>query len=241
MEIIPVIDILGGQVVHARRGHRETYTVLRTPLSRDATPVSVVRGLLRLFPFQTVYVADLDALMGRGAQIDLIRGLVATFPALDFWVDRGWPSGDPAHDAPSERRLPVIGSESLSDANLTALPGMGRRFILSLDFRNHLIVGAEALLTRVDLWPEWVILMNLSRVGSFEGPDMTGARHFISHYPAAHRWVVAGGIRHEGDLDELARMGVSAVLLASALHSGAIGSESLHKYRNLDPCLGFAR
>ena len=187
-----------------------------------------------------MYVADLDALMGRGTQIGLIRELAASYPALDFWVDRGLPSGDPANDAPNDRLLPVIGSESLSNANLNALPGMGQRFILSLDFRDHLLVGAETLLNRVDLWPERVILMNLSRVGSFEGPDFRGARHFISHYPA-HRCVVAGGVRHESDLDELARMGASAVLLASALHTGAIGSENLHKYRDFGPSLGLAR
>jgi phosphoribosylformimino-5-aminoimidazole carboxamide ribotide isomerase len=240
LEIIPVIDILGAQVVHARRGHRESYTVLRTPLSLDAKPVSVVQGLLRLFPFQTVYVADLDALMGKGTQIGLIKELVATFPALDFWVDHGFPGEDPIYDAPNERLLPVIGSESLSDDHLNALPGMGQRFILSLDFRDQLLVGTETLLNRVDLWPERVILMNLSRVGSFEGPDFRSARQFISLYPA-HRCVVAGGVRHGSDLDELARMGASAVLLASALHTGAIGSEDLHKYRDFGPSLGLAR
>lgn len=202
---------------------------LRTPLSRNATPASVVRGLLRLFPFNTVYVADLDALMGRGPQTGLVEELMATFPQLEFWIDRGLPSGGSANEAPVERLFPVIGSESLSDAKLDALPEMEQRFILSLDFRDQSIVGAAALLNRVDVWPKRIILMNLSRVGSFEGPDLASARHFISDYPT-HRWVVAGGIRHEGDLDELARMGASAVLLASALHCGTIGSESLHKF-----------
>jgi hypothetical protein len=39
----------------------------------------------------------------------------------------------------------------------------------------------------------------------------------------------------------LARMGASAVLRASALHTGAIGSEDLHKHRDFGPSLGLTR
>lgn len=227
MDLIPVIDIIAGHVVHARRGQRESYALLRTPLSRDAQPVAVVAGLLRHFIFNTVYVADLDALMGKRPQYGVIKELTRAFPGLEFWVDRGWPAGHAQDLTGGEQAVPVIGSESLNERHLEVLAGIDQRWILSLDFREGRIIGPEAILSRTALWPETLILMNLSRVGSLAGPDTEGARAFIRDYPD-HRWVAAGGVRDNADLRNLAAAGVAAVLAASALHSGAI---SLDRFR----------
>ena len=227
MEIIPVIDIIAGQVVHARRGQRESYAALRTPLSRDTRPVSVVAGLLRRFIFRTVYVADLDALMGKRRQDDVVRELTSAFPGLEFWVDRG----NPEDLAGGGQVIPVIGSESLNESNLEILASIRQRWVLSLDFREERIIGPEAILSRTALWPETVILMNLLRVGSLAGPDTAGARAFIRHHPG-HRWIAAGGVRDDADLQALMSAGVAAVLIASALHSGAISPDCLRRYQD---------
>ena len=47
-EIIPVIDLMGGVVVHARSGERDSYRPLTSPLAASAEPAEVVRGLLTL-------------------------------------------------------------------------------------------------------------------------------------------------------------------------------------------------
>src|SRR5215471_20002462 len=65
MEIIPVIDLKGDTVVHARMGRRDDYRPIRTPLSATSDPVDVTRGLLSIHPFTTLYVADLDAIERR--------------------------------------------------------------------------------------------------------------------------------------------------------------------------------
>ena len=69
MQAIPVIDLMGGQVVRARMGDRASYRPLESPLSPTSEPVDVVRGLLEVFPFPTLYVADLDAIQGRRRQL----------------------------------------------------------------------------------------------------------------------------------------------------------------------------
>ena len=69
MQAIPVIDLMGGQVVRARMGDRASYRPLESPLSPTSDPVDVVRGLLGVFPFPTLYVADLDAIQGSGRQL----------------------------------------------------------------------------------------------------------------------------------------------------------------------------
>jgi phosphoribosylformimino-5-aminoimidazole carboxamide ribotide isomerase len=57
MQIIPVIDVKNGIVVHARGGDRAKYQPLASPLAESAAPVDAVAGLLGLFPFDTLYVA----------------------------------------------------------------------------------------------------------------------------------------------------------------------------------------
>src|SRR5579871_2004413 len=89
MQVIPVIDLKGGQVVHARAGHREQYRPIATPLSPTSLPSDVIAGLLRLFPFPRFYVADLDAIEQRGTHDAVLQALRATYPRVEFWVDNG--------------------------------------------------------------------------------------------------------------------------------------------------------
>lgn len=89
MEIIPVIDVMGGVVVRARMGQREQYRPIVTPLSATNDPVDVARGLLSIHAFKTLYVADLDAIAGRQDNRAALIRLRAQFPQLALWVDNG--------------------------------------------------------------------------------------------------------------------------------------------------------
>ena len=219
MEVIPVIDLMHGQVVHAQGGRRADYRPLASPLCHSADPSEVVAALLRLHRFRTFYIADLDALSGRAPQTACCLDLLRRFPELSWWIDRGLPErAEPLFRSTWPGVVPVIGSESLRD-ELLDVPAAD--FILSLDFRDGQLVGPERLLERPDWWPERVILMNLGRVGSLAGPDVAQAKHYLSRFPR-HRFIGAGGVRDDADLAHLEALGLSAVLVASALHSGAI-------------------
>src|SRR5271157_5080901 len=89
MEIIPVIDLRGATVVHARLGQRDQYRPIRTRLSATSDPIDVARGLLSIHPFTTLYVADLDAIAGRGDNRAALAQLKDAFPQLTLWVDNG--------------------------------------------------------------------------------------------------------------------------------------------------------
>src|SRR5262245_5294767 len=89
MDVIPVIDLKAGQVVHARRGERARYAPIATPLAPTSDPLDVARGLLAIHPFPALYVADLDALMGSGNNRAALARLRAAFPRLTLWVDSG--------------------------------------------------------------------------------------------------------------------------------------------------------
>ena len=214
MEIIPVIDLMNGVAVLAQQGQRQHYRPLSTPLCRSSDPRAVLKALLNLQPFRTVYLADLDALMGRGNQWALIDSLKSRYPELEFWVDAGIPARE-------EAWVPVVGTESLdapSWERLTAMPG---EWILSLDCLGDQLQGAHEIWEQVHLWPQRIIVMNLQQVGSFDGPDWNRLARTLRL--AGERDVIAaGGIRNLDDLRRLDKMGIHTALVASALHSGSL-------------------
>ena len=147
MDVIPVIDLLGGQVVHAKRGDRGAYRPIVTPLSRTSDPVDVVNGLLTLHPFAALYAADLDAILGRGENFAALRNLRWAFPTLRLWIDNG-AADENALTAILEPDLgvPVLGSESQRDGALIRATRGSRQIVLSLDFRGERFLGPRGVL-----------------------------------------------------------------------------------------------
>lgn len=227
MDVIPVIDVRHGVAVHARQGQRAEYRPLATPLAQGSDPVAVVRGLLALFPFRTLYVADLDGIEGRGGDAELGRRLAAALRGVALWIDDG---GSPPECLPSAGPTPVIGSESLIRADdlkrLRDAPPAA--FVLSLDFRGEDFAGPQALLDDTALWPERVIVMTLSRVGAGAGPDMERVAGIVAR-AGGRRVYAAGGVRHLDDLKALRAAGAAGALVATALHAGTITAGDLNE------------
>ena len=224
MDVIPVIDVRHGVAVHARQGQRDQYKPVETPLARGSDPVAVARGFLALFPFRSIYVADLDGIEGRGRHEGLAARLTALLPGVEFWIDGGI-SGDAA--AARAGVLPVVGSESLADDDLERLrKEPAGLFALSLDFRGDSFVGPQALLDDAALWPERVIVMTLARVGAGDGPDLQRIAAIVAR-AGARRVYAAGGVRHLVDLKALRGAGASGALVATALHAGTITAGDL--------------
>jgi phosphoribosylformimino-5-aminoimidazole carboxamide ribotide isomerase len=227
MEVIPVLDLKGGSVVHARMGQRSQYRPIETPLSSSSHPVDVARGLLSIFPFATFYVADLDAIEGLGSNDAALAQLQAAFPAVALWVDNGM-----ADLARARRWLDagwgqlVLGSESQSDDTLVRALAADDRVVLSLDYRADAFQGPAALLGDAANWPDRVIAMTLARVGSAAGPDLQRLAA-IKARARAKRVYAAGGVRNADDLFALARAGIAGALVASCLHSGALAGAQI--------------
>src|SRR5262249_25803706 len=119
VDIIPVIDLKGALVVRARMGERASYRPIESPLSPTSAPRDVVRGLLSVHPFATVYIADLDAIERAGDNDAIIRQLREQFPHLQLWVDRGIADRGAAEEwLNTGLGHLVLGSESLAEAAL---------------------------------------------------------------------------------------------------------------------------
>ncbi len=228
MEVVPVIDLLGGAVVHARGGRRSAYRPIETPLSPGSGPRQVVAGLLRLAPFRRLYIADLDAIGGGTGHGAVIGGLAAEYPGVEFWTDPGIADAAAAHAWLARcAGCLVLGSETLADAATLQALREERRVILSLDFRDDAFQGPRAVLEEATLWPARVIVMTLARVGGGAGPDVERVAGILDR--AGERAVfAAGGVRDGADLRALAELGAAGVLVASALHAGAIAVAEVH-------------
>ncbi|MCX7099747.1 MAG: HisA/HisF-related TIM barrel protein [Methylococcales bacterium] len=218
MKIIPVIDLKDGVVVLAQQGRRNDYQPINTPLCASPDIVDVINAYLSLGPFDTFYIADLNAIMRQGDHTALIAKVLAAFPTHQFWIDSGYQQHPQNYAA---NHTPVLGSECYGEESLAILKGFGKRFILSLDYGQTEALGATSLFTNPALWPDTVIIMTLSRVGSHQGPDVEKLSQYCRQHPNTH-FVAAGGIRDNADLQTLDQLGIQHALVASALHSGAI-------------------
>ncbi|WP_029008998.1 HisA/HisF-related TIM barrel protein [Azospirillum halopraeferens] len=230
MDLVPVIDLLGGVVVHARRGERGAYRPIRSGLCDGADPWTIVEALLALHPFRALYIADLDAIGRTGDHAAVVADLARRFPGLTLWVDGGAATAAAArlwldHGA----GVVVVGSETLASAdNLAAIRAgvPAERVALSLDYRGDAFMGPPGLDAAPGLWPDRLIAMTLARVGSDAGPDLD--RLAAVRAAGGGRAVyAAGGVRSPADLAALAERGAAGVLLASALHDGRIVPDRL--------------
>jgi len=233
-DIVPVLDLKAGQVVHARAGERDRYLPIRSPLAAGSEPRAILDGLLALAPFRCVYIADLDAIEGRGDHRDLIEDLVDRHRKLDIWVDAGFGDADRAAEVADMGATPVLGSESWRDGGrlTAALSQLGaRRCVLSLDYRGDGFVGPPGFDTEPALWPDRVIVMTLGRVGTGLGPDLARLEA-VSRRAPSHRVFAAGGVRGSQDIRALAERRLAGVLVATALHDGRLSREALAEFQH---------
>lgn len=227
MEVIPVIDLKAGHVVHARQGHRNAYQRIETPLAQGSRAPEILEGLLNLHGFSRVYIADLDAIEGHGDHNALLIDLAGAHPGVEFWVDNGISTLDTARAWLN--RMPgalVIGSESQIGTRLLTELHQNDRVILSLDFREDAFQGPHALLDTPGLWPARIIAMTLARVGAETGPDLDRVRDVAAMTKG--QIYAAGGVRNATDLEALAQAGAAGALVATALHEGTITAEDLN-------------
>jgi phosphoribosylformimino-5-aminoimidazole carboxamide ribotide isomerase len=232
LRIIPVLDLKAGQVVRAEKGRRDSYRPIVTPLSDGSDPVAVATGLRGLHPFSTFYVADLDAIEGRGSNEAAIARLGTMKKPPDLWLDCGVASEEALAGMLARPAIfPVVGSESQRDDGLLKRSGGHPRFILSLDFFDDGFRGPACLLEDSGSWPATVIVMSLARVGSRGGPDLERLAE-IKARAGGRSVVAAGGVRSAADVRTLSSMGIAAALVATSLHDGTLTPRQLASFGN---------
>ena len=241
MQIVPVLDLKGGIVVHARRGRRAEYSPLRSPLVEGCEPIAVARALLAVCRSRTLYVADLDALAGKPVDEATLRALSAL---AELWVDAG--ATTPERAAALQRSgvaRNVVGTESLgSGARLESSagprrsgtdlePSPGPPLVLSVDLRQGRLISLDPALAGLEpaaaarrareLAVREVLVIDLARVGSGSGPPLDAVAQLTQALPGVDIYA-GGGVRDDADLRALESAGAAGALVATALHEGRL-------------------
>lgn len=227
MRIVPVVDLKGGIVVHARRGQRGEYAPLRSPLVDGCEPVAVARALCAAAQADTLYVADLDALGGAPVDVATIASLSAI---AEVWVDAGATTSERAAAlARTGAARNVVGTESLGPGAVDHSDTPPR--VLSIDLRDGRLISprpelagngptAAAPLANA-LGVRELLVIDLARVGSGSGPPVDAVAELVAALPGIAIYA-GGGVRDDADLRALAAAGAAGALVATALHEGRI-------------------
>jgi phosphoribosylformimino-5-aminoimidazole carboxamide ribotide isomerase len=233
MQVIPVLDLLGGHAVRAVRGERSQYRPIQSSLCASSDPLEVARALLAATHSRTLYIADLGAILKHGAHLSILARLCDALGSdIRLWLDAGF--SDYASmkalfdDVQADHRaklVPVFGTETLRDPQAIAdATAAGIDPILSLD--HHAGRSLGLLPGDASWWPRRVIVMTLDRVGASAGPDLDTFAA-LQAKAGARELIGAGGIRDDADLTRAAASGASAWLIASAIHDRTLNSISM--------------
>jgi phosphoribosylformimino-5-aminoimidazole carboxamide ribotide isomerase len=227
VHIIPVIDLMHGQVVQAIQGQRQHYRPIQSQLTDSAALLDVVAAILQVYTFDCLYIADLNAITGHPPHLKLVQQAMASFPSLQWWVDGGF-----NHSASMQPWLdigvrPIIASETVPDIETyQSMQKTAAEGVLSLDFFQDGFHGPARLETEPSLWTQPTILMSLPKVGANQGPEIEKMTLIKRKHPQQTLYA-AGGVRHQADIQALANAGAEGVLIASALHQKKITTADL--------------
>src|SRR5438874_2323145 len=131
MRIVPVLDLMHGQVVRGIAGRRSEYQPIHSPLASTADPIAVAQAFREHFG-----LADLDAIGGAPPSIDLYSAVQNR--GFNLLVDAGL-------------RTPAD-ADPLLAANLSGIVA-GLETLAGPDVLRELVqsVGAERLIFSLDL------------------------------------------------------------------------------------------
>jgi len=217
MEIIPVTDIMNGIAVSGKSGRREGYTELKTVFADSCDPVEIAKNL----PFKRLYVADLDGIMKGAPNIKMLEELSRI---RQLMVDVGIRNLSDYNRISHLDADIIVGSETLRDFETLETISRGRQSIVfSIDIKDREVMSPflprdpietfELLAGRIKRF----IVLNISSVGTLSADFSLLQRFKIPDVEVYY----GGGIKKE-NINELKKIGVSGVLVGTALHRGLI-------------------
>jgi len=232
--VVFVMDIFNRNVVLAKGGVRENYRQVSDSSAVCGTsyPLELVEALRP----REVYIADLNALQGKGP-LDVNAGIIREVSLkADTMLDFGISCMGDVDRALSIAGTAVIGTETgklsvIRDA-VSRYPG---RISVSIDVKYGKLLKQDPeipedpfeivkLLNELPL--KDLIFLDLDRVGTASGFDPEFLRKLA--VTSVHDVLLAGGVRGMEDLFTLDRLGIKGALVATAIHSGAVPLEAMN-------------
>jgi phosphoribosylformimino-5-aminoimidazole carboxamide ribotide isomerase len=241
MQIIPVLDILHGQVVRGIAGHRNEYRPIVSRWTPSAEPLALALALRERFAFRDFYLADLDAIAGQIPHFDIYTRLQAA--GFHLWVDAGVRQASGAAAILEFGRDCILGLETIAGPHVLRALAAGEhrsRILFSLDLKggrplvDSTIWGTDNAWSIVSLAVEAgirrVIVLDLARVGLGQGVGTEELCIRLKETYPGVAVITGGGVAGMHDLRRLEACGIHAVLVASALHDGRLEPDELKSY-----------
>lgn len=234
LQILPVLDLLNGVVVRGVGGRRDEYRPVESVLTASAKPLDVAQAFRERLGLTTLYVADLDGILHQRPNETVFRQLAAD--GFELWIDGGLRSlDDMSRLLKAGAAKVIVGLETLPEVRLltTLIGEFGtERVVFSLDLQSGQPMLGEArwpdatplgiARTVLGLGVTQLIVLDLASVGEQRGPSTLELCAEIRQLAPTVRLITGGGIRNADDLEPLHADRIDGVLLATALHNGAI-------------------
>ncbi len=224
-ELIPVLDLMSGIAVSGKSGQRDTYKPLHTVYCETPDPVEIAISLKRR-GFKRIYVADLDAIEGRGSNLEIVQKINHVLPVMMDWGVKDLKSFAFALEFADKI---IIATETLkhwSDIGEIFDKYPKGRIVVSVDVKDGQILSEDPSLTFTEvksklekLGPEEIILLDISGVGTLKGFNLDLLDEFSGMEDSL---ILGGGITPE-EIKNLNDRGITKFLMGTALHSGKVG------------------
>ena len=228
-EVLPAIDLRGGNVVRLREGDFTRETVY------GADPVATAQEFAAAGA-GWLHIVDLDGARGEGRQEPVIRAIVAAVENVRCQVAGGLRSREAVAgmlSAGAERV--VVGTAALADpgfASRAVIDHGASRIVGALDVRDGQAVGEgwregaagrpalETLRVLADAGIQRFAVTAIARDGQMAGPDL---RMLGTMVDASRGAILAsGGIASLADLRAVRDIGCAGAIIGRALYEGRI-------------------
>lgn len=239
IELIPAIDIIGGQCVRLTKGDYDQKTVYR-----DA-PAEVAKEFEQI-GFKRLHVVDLDGAKSKHIVNSEVLRRVTTDTQLVVDFGGGIKTDEDIEKAfAAGASMVTIGSIAVTDPNLFMgwLEKYGaEHIILGADVRHGNISingwkedSAEDLLPflkkYVDAGVKNVLCTEISKDGTLTGPAIELYQSIMAAYPGLHL-IASGGVSSIDDIKALEAAGIPAVVFGKAIYEGKINLNELWDWQN---------
>lgn len=232
--IIPCIDLQGGKVVQLIQGDKKALEA--------APPLEM---LDRFAGFPVIQVIDLDAAMGKGSNIDIVRdltsrartrvggGVRSAARALEL-IEAGAERvvvGTAAFsgNAINEKLLEEIGEAVGRDKILLALDSKFGRIVVK-GWSETVDLTAEEVIHRLEPYCGGFLCTYVDKEGMLEGTDLEWYRRLRAS--TDHEITAAGGITTIEEIRELTEMNIHAAL-GMAIYTGRLDLAELAQLNQL--------
>ena len=235
IELIPAIDIIGGQCVRLTKGDYDQKTVYGKPLDMAKE--------FEQIGFERLHVVDLDGAKSKHIVNDKVLSEITANTKLTVDFGGGIKTHQDIEAAfNAGAKMVTIGSIAVTEPKLFIwwLQKYGPdRVILGADVRNGKISingwkedSEEDLLPflkkYVDAGVKNVLCTEISKDGTLAGPAIELYREVMNAYPDLHL-IASGGVSSIDDIKALDKAGIPAVVFGKAIYEGRIDLENLIK------------